>query len=132
MKTSKLKYVSSPKEFTNDKGTFYYFQIELENGDKGSIGSKDQSPSFLKVGESLDYELKETDKGNKIKRVSQQPFNKVGGYKPDSVGITVGACLNNAMSLVAAGKIESKDVEATASWLIELSFKLKEKYKHLA
>lgn len=131
MKTSKLRYVSIPKEWKGDKGTFYFFDIELENGDKGNIGSKDQSPSFLKVGESLDYELKETDKGNKIKRVSQQPFNKGGGYKPDTVGITVGACLNNAVSLVSAGKIESKDVEKTASWLIELSFKLKEKYKHL-
>ena len=81
MKKSKIKSIGSvPKEVIGDKGTFYYFKIELENGDKGSIGSTDKSPKFLSVGSELEYNIKETEFGGQIKRVNN--FSKGGGsYK---------------------------------------------------
>lgn len=130
-KTSKIKSVGTPKEWSNTNGTFYYFQIELENGDRGSIGSKDNPPSWLKVGETLEYDLKETDKGNQIKRVQQNTFKKGGGYKPDTLGIAIGQGMNLANEAWCAGKIDKEKIKAMAKWYAELSYELREELKHL-
>jgi len=128
MKKAKIKSVGTPKEYVNDKGTFYYFQIEMDNGDKGSIGSKDSSPSFLSVGAELSYEFTETDKGNKIKRVNDNPFK--GGGKFDSTGQMVGACQKMAVDMYIHGKFEDiKRVESTAKWLCEMSIRLKAEFE---
>lgn len=106
--------------------TVFYHSIELDNGDKGQIGSNKQNPDFLSAGSTLDYNID----GDKIKRVQQpKSFGGGGGYKPDTVGITVGACLNLAVSMYNAGKFDDiKKIESTADWLIEMSFRLKTKH----
>ena len=128
MKKAKIKSVGAPKEYKNDKGTFYYFQIEMENGDKGSIGSKDSSPSFLSVGSELSYEFTETDKGNKIKRVNENPFRGGGGSKFDSTGMMIGNALNNTTLLINAGKVDLKDLDKVAHRMCEIATNLKKEF----
>lgn len=77
-KTSTIKEVMNVREWTGDRGTVFYFQLEMDNGDIGNIGKK--SKDALKVGDSLTYTIEETDKGNKFKPVQQNSFNG-GGFK---------------------------------------------------
>mgnify|MGYP003409221262 CR=1 FL=1 len=58
--TSTIKEVLNVREWSGDKGTFYYFQLEMDNGDLGTIGKK--SKDALKAGDSLTYEIEVTDK----------------------------------------------------------------------
>ncbi len=78
-KTSKITRTVFKNEWTNPKGgSVFYHDIELENGDKGSIGSKEKEPSKLNPGQDLTY----TIDGNKIKAfvpVAQNGFT--GGKK---------------------------------------------------
>ncbi len=70
------KVESSHREWKNPNGgSIYYRTIELENGDVGSIGTKEVEPDWLKEHEILEYTL---DKG-KIKR--SKPDFKAGGFK---------------------------------------------------
>ena len=131
MKTSKVKSVKVGGDWEKDGKVYYRHDYVMEDGQKIQANHTTENP--INVGEEVEYNVtrsheKYGDSGS-VKKPND--FKKGGGYKPDTVGITVGACLNNAVSLVSAGKIESKDVEKTASFLIELSFKLKEKYKNL-
>lgn len=126
-KQAKITASQFQKEWVNPKTnqTIYYHSIELDNGDKGQIGSNKQSPDFLSVGSTLEYDID----GDKIKRVQPAKSFGGGGYKPDTVGITVGACLNLAVSMYNAGKFDDiKKVESTADWLVEMSFRLKSKH----
>lgn len=69
IKTSKIKTVVSSKPFTNNYGTTIYHNLEMENGDKISIGKKTEQ----KVGWELTYEI--TDEGqeyNKAKSVKKE------------------------------------------------------------
>ena len=124
MKTSKIKLVSVPSEYNNTHGTFYYFQIELENGDKGSIGSKSQSPEWLKEGLDLTYEIQD---GNRIKRVQE----KKQGYKPDTLGIAIGQGLNLAVEMYVNDKIDKDGIEPFAKWIAERSYKLRSELSYL-
>ena len=74
-KTSKVKNVKGVREYDGQNGKVFYFQIEMENEDSGSIGKK--KADAIKVGDELTYELEVTDKGNKIKPV--QSGNGFGG-----------------------------------------------------
>jgi hypothetical protein len=105
MKTSKIKTAGVVKEWNGQHGLIYFHPITLENGDEGSIGTKDESPDWLKVGESLDYTLTETDNGNKIKKFSQPKGG--GSYNQtwaESMRITRDACYGAACAHYA-GKI---------------------------
>jgi len=127
-KTANITASSFKSEWKNPStgALLFYHEVELDNGDKGSIGSKDKSPDFLTVGRKLEY----TIEGDKIKRA--KPMNNFGsgGYKPDTVGITVGACLNLSVSMFNHGKIDKDKIVATADWLIEQSFALKSKHSN--
>jgi len=71
-----IKVESSHREWKSPNGgSIYYRTIELENGDVGSIGTKEIQPDWLRELEMLEYTL---DKG-KIKKVKTD-FNQ-GGYK---------------------------------------------------
>jgi hypothetical protein len=77
-KTAKITRTVFKNEWQNPKGgSVFYHDIELDNGDKGSIGSKDKEPSKLNPGESLTYTI---DNG-KIKAVAPQGQNGFGGFK---------------------------------------------------
>lgn len=95
-KTAKITRTVFKNEWTNPKGgSVFYHDIELDNGDKGSIGSKDKEPAKLNPGQSLTYTLE----NGKIKAV--QPQN--GGFKKQPA--------NNASFAMAY----SKDI-LIASW----------------
>lgn len=73
MKSSRIKASRFDKEYKGANGTIFYHTVELENGDKGQVGSKTMAPDFLEVGEVFHYTIssKETQKGTQyvLKRV---------------------------------------------------------------
>lgn len=88
MKTAKIKSSKFTRKWDGDNGTVFYHDIELDNGDKGSIGTKEQDPEWLNVGQSLNYELtpsKDEKYPPKIKRVTDKPQGggKPGGYQKE-------------------------------------------------
>lgn len=68
-KKSKIKSYRFVSEWQGEKGIVYYHEIELENGDKGQIGTKEKNPDKLAVGQELSYTIEATSRGNKIKAV---------------------------------------------------------------
>lgn len=75
IKTSKIKTVVSSKPFTNNYGTTIYHNLEMENGDKISIGKKTEQ----KVGWELTYSI--VDEG--------QEYNKAKSEKKEEQVNTV-------------------------------------------
>ena len=126
--TSKIATSNFKKEWSGPKGTIYYHDLTFEGDSRVyNIGAQQQSPSFLAVGQSIDWEWKDESKGS-IKRM-KPAFNAGGGGKPfDQVGVTVGAGLNQAVMLVSNGKADLKDIEKVAHRLIEIAFKLKDEF----
>lgn len=102
MKTSKVKFIAECKEYTNDYGTTYYHNIEMENGDKLNIGKKKP----LEIGNLLNYEFvgdlgqHEYTKAKTVNPEYQQKQQKNADYVK---GIEVGHAVNNAVNLMAAG-----------------------------
>jgi hypothetical protein len=75
-KTATITRTVFKNEWNNPKGgQIFYHDIELDNGDKGSIGSKEKEPAKLNPGQSLTYTLE----NGKIKAV--QPQSAMGGFK---------------------------------------------------
>jgi hypothetical protein len=72
-KTAVIEDVIDVREWTGDRGTVYYHDILMDNGDRGSIGKK--TKGALKVGDSLTYVLEENDRGNKIKEFKENGFS---------------------------------------------------------
>lgn len=67
--------------WTSDNGVFYKFNLEWENGDKGSALSKETKPSW-KIGTKFSYEVKDSPQGksfSKLKPADAPPF---GAKKP--------------------------------------------------
>jgi hypothetical protein len=83
--TSKIKTVVSTKPYVNDYGTTIYHNLLMENGDKISIGKKNEQ----KVGWELTYEIVDTGQEyNKAKAIKKsevietnQPTNKNEGVQ---------------------------------------------------
>lgn len=75
-KTSKIKSCRFVSEWTGQNGVVYYHEIELDNGDKGQIGTKERMPDKLNIGSELTYTIESTTRGNKIKAVAAG-----GGFK---------------------------------------------------
>lgn len=67
---SKVKSVDEIKDHTNDYGTTYYHNLEMENGDKVNIGKKKK----LVIGDELEYEF--------IGEVGQHIYTKAKTPKP--------------------------------------------------
>ena len=78
MKTSRIKNVVSVKPHTNNYGTTYYHNLEMENGDKINLGKKKEQ----QIGWELTYEIIEEGQQefNKAKAVAPEGF-KSGGFK---------------------------------------------------
>ena len=68
-KTAKITRTVFVSDWAGPNGPVYYHEIELSNGDKGQIGSKEKMPSKLNPGSELTYTIEETSRGNKIKAV---------------------------------------------------------------
>lgn len=103
-------------EWSNPQGgNVYYHEIELDNGDKGQIGSKEKMPAKLNPGQELTYTIETTSRGNKIKAV-QGDRPQFAGKKPfqDPRAQFIGFSAAYAKDLVVAGKIEIKAMNGAA------------------
>ena len=83
MTTSKVKTIQGDiKPHTNDYGTTYYHNLEMENGDKINIGKKKE----VQLGWELTYEITEIGQQEyqKAKSVQKEEF-KPQAAKSDSV-----------------------------------------------
>lgn len=100
MKTSKIKTVQSVKEYAGQKGTIFYHNLEMENGDKINIGK--QKPQT--VGTELTYELTggDDDQQQYKKAKSVQPMQQGAKYESKDTGvITMLSCISSACNAVA-------------------------------
>lgn len=128
MPTAKITKMQFKNEWESPQGgTIFYHNIELDNGDKGSIGAKKKEPDFLAVGSELEYTLQESDKGNKIKRVQQQGGGFKKKFDPEWEKykqrlIVKQNCMTNAVRLVApfnAGADKPEDMLDTLDAVYE-------------
>jgi hypothetical protein len=112
-KTSKITRTTFKNEWSGNGNTVYYHDIELENGDKGSIGSKEKMPARLNPNSMLTY----TIEGNKIKAVNTPSGNSGfsgGGKKgPDPKVQIVGFAMSYTKDLIIGGKVEIKQLPET-------------------
>lgn len=106
-KKAKITRTVFVSEWSNPQGgQVYYHEIELDNGDKGQIGSKEKMPEKLNPGNELTYTIEATSRGNKIKAVSAQGFS-VGSKKfsVDPKTQMISFAMAYTKDLVVAGKV---------------------------
>jgi hypothetical protein len=112
-KKAKITRAVFKNEWSGNGNTVYYHDIELDNGDKGSIGSKEKMPAKLNPGNELTYTI---DNG-KIKAVNAQVggggFSGGGGKKgPDPKVQIVGFAMSYTKDLIVADKIKVDQLPA--------------------
>jgi hypothetical protein len=104
-KKAKITRTTFKNEWNGNGNTVYYHDIELDNGDKGSIGTKEKMPARLNPGQELTY----TIDGNKIKAVNTAQggggFSGGGKKGPDPKVQIVGFAMSYTKDLIVAGKI---------------------------
>jgi len=114
-KKAKITRTVFKNEWKGPNGSVYYHDIELDNGDKGSIGSKENMPAKLNPGMELTYTI---DAG-KIKAVN--PSGVGGGFGggggggkkgPDPKVQIVGFAMAYTKDLVVAGKVTTDQLPA--------------------
>ncbi len=116
-KTSKITRTIFKNIWNNPKGgQVFYHEIELENGDKGQIGCKEQQPQKLNPGNELTYTIELDSRGNKIKAVvPNQGFSGAGGFKkatlPDPKVQMISFAMAYTKDLVVGGKVTMQDLE---------------------
>lgn len=108
-KTAKITRTTFKQKWTGGGGnTVFYHDIELDNGDKGSIGAKEEMPSKLNPGSTLTY----TIDGNKIKAVQAANTGTFQGKKaPDPKVQIIGFAMSYTKDLIVAGKVGIGDLE---------------------
>lgn len=113
-KKAKITRTTFKNEWTGGGNTVYYHDIELDNGDKGSIGSKEKMPSRLNPGQELTYTIEHSSNGNKIKAVNTAPaFGGGGGKKgPDPKVQIVGFAMSYTKDLIVADKVKVDQLPA--------------------
>lgn len=97
-------------------GQVFYHEVELDNGDKGQIGSKEQMPAKLNPGSELNYTIEITDKGNKIKAIvpQQQGGGWSGGAKksaPEPRVQMISFAMAYTKDLIVGGKVSMNELE---------------------
>ncbi len=112
-KKAKITRTVFKNEWKGDKGSVFYHDIELDNGDKGSIGSKEMNPAKLNPGQELTY----TIENGKIKAVAPAGGGFQGGgfagrKGPDPKAQVVGFAMAYTKDLVVAGKITIEQLPA--------------------
>jgi hypothetical protein len=103
-KTAKITRTTFKSEWAGNGNTVFYHDIELDNGDKGSIGTKEKMPPRLNPGQELTY----TIEGTKIKAVNKQQGGFSGGGKkgPDPKVQIAGFAMAYTKDLIVADKIK--------------------------
>ena len=127
-KKSKIKSSRFVSEWTGQNGVVYYHEIELENNDKGQIGTKERLPDKLNVGQELTYTIESTSRGNKIKAVSVGGGSNFRGGKPqrDPKEQMISFSMSYCKDLVVAGKLDIKDLELGTTRIYNIMKKLYE------
>lgn len=112
-------------DWAGPNGAVYYHEIELSNGDKGQIGSKEKMPAKLNPGNELTYTLESTPRGNKIKAVSDKgaPFQGKKVFQ-DPRAQFIGFSAAYSKDLVVAGKLDIKDMNGAAESIFKNMLKL--------
>lgn len=105
-KKSKIKSCRFVSEWAGQNGIVYYHEIELDNGDKGQIGTKDKMPDKIQVGQELTYTIESTSRGNKIKAVSAAAGFKPGGRQQQEPKIQfIGFAARYSIDYIIANRV---------------------------
>jgi len=140
MKTAKITACTFIREWTGATGTIYYHDITLDNGDSGSVGTKEKNSAKIAVGEVVTYNIEEKEfngrKSYNIKLTAPAPsFNKGGGSSYSNPAnqqeIRKSVALNNAVQFKKDVKgATAQEVLATADvflkWLESGKVEVKE------
>lgn len=123
-KTSKITRTTFVSDWAGPNGPVYYHEIELANGDKGQIGSKEKMPSKLNPGSELTYTIEGSSRGNKIKAVlgDKPQFGKKQFQDPRAQFIGFSAAY--AKDLVVGGKLDLKEMNGAAESIFKNMLKL--------
>jgi len=105
IKTSKITDITGTRKWEGERGTVYYFDLIMENGDVGSIGKK--SADALKIGQELRYTA-EPGKNGKLNFKEQREYMN-GSYRG---GFGGGRASLQAMALAYAKDIVVAQIEA--------------------
>lgn len=120
-KTAKITRTVFKNEWANPKGgTVYYHEIELDNGDKGQIGTKEKEPAKLNPGQTLTYTIEQTDKGAKIKVVS--PGGTMAMRRP--AGSNASFAMAYAKDVVIGSWAEHSPKKLTSDELFKIADKM--------
>lgn len=123
MKTAKITACTFVREWTSANGTIYYHDITLDNGDSGSVGTKEKNSSKIAVGETVTYNIEEKEfngrKSYNIKLTAPAPTFTKGGGGYSNPGnqqeIRKSVALNNAVQFLKDQKgAKAQDVLVTA------------------
>lgn len=120
-KTAKITRTVFKNEWNNPKGgQIFYHDIELDNGDKGQIGSKDKEPEKLNPGKEITYTIDTSDaRGNKIKLV--QVHN---GFKGGMKGGNGSFALAYAKDVVIGSWCDKSPAKLTSKDLFDIADKM--------
>ena len=127
--TARVVSVSPKGDYQlRDGKTLYKFFVSMDNGDSGEYSSVKADKEKFIVGQEVEYELTNTQYGNKIKPVYSQGG---GGYTPSySSGsddkqkmIVKQSCLKAAVDLLKDKGAKSTDVlkiaDSFVNWVLE-------------
>lgn len=127
--TARVVSVSPKGDYQlRDGKTLYKFFVSMDNGDSGEYSSVKADQDKFVVGQEVEYELTNTQYGNKIKPVYSQGG---GGYTPSySSGsddkqkmIVKQSCLKAAVDLLKDKGAKSTDVlkiaDSFVNWVLE-------------
>ena len=127
--TARVVSVSPKGDYQlRDAKTLYKFFVSMDNGDSGEYSSVKADQDKFIVGQEVEYELTNTQYGNKIKPVYSQVG---GGYTPSySSGsddkqkmIVKQSCLKAAVDLLKDKGAKSTDVlkiaDSFVNWVLE-------------
>lgn len=111
------------------KSPLYKFKYTFDDGVEVTAQHQKDEPKFA-IGDEVEYNITRENQYGKLASVSKPKpaFGGGGGSKYNSVGATVGAALNNAVSMFIHDKIEKGQIPAVADWLVGEAKKLEKKY----
>jgi hypothetical protein len=142
-KIGKIAKIDFKTEWSGANGKLYFHDVTFE-GDASpwNIGAREKLPSKLGVGATIAYEIKD-EKKRSIKQVklegaqgapTQITYSAPGGSNA-KIGLIVGAALNNAVLLVAHGRVDpgvkpiSDTIASVARRLAQIALDLEEEFK---
>ncbi len=136
-KTAKITRTVFKTIWNNPKGgQVFYHEIELDNGDSGQIGCKEQNPSKINPGNDITYTIEADGRGGqKIKAVNPVQQSGGGGWKPQGKPIIdpriamISFSASYAKDLIIAGKADLKQLPELSEKIFQNMIKLYETIK---